>query len=273
MSSPRDDAHASRYADEVFSAPFDTQILTRGTHVVRRPDWYQVISPQTQSTSRNEIIHSVIPEARAAEIVDTVLEQYANLNTPFKWCVTPRTRHPGFGKLLAGRGFKSWRARGMHAKIDELDVGFPGDLTFERLNFGNLDDYISAFLNGWIIGRTPTPKEEAELKEDLNWMLGQRGGTAFSLLARLKGIPVGTAGFFLKSKSAYLVGGNVLKSHRGKGIYRGLLAERFRILKDLGVDTVVTHARENTSAPILERLGFETAYRYEIYQYGGTLPE
>jgi hypothetical protein len=44
-------------------------------------------------------------------------------------------------------------------------------------------------------------------------------------------------------------------------VYRSLVAARLAFLHERGVDYAVTQARESTSAPILEHLGFETLFR------------
>ncbi|MGE3455655.1 MAG: GNAT family N-acetyltransferase [Kofleriaceae bacterium] len=83
-------------------------------------------------------------------------------------------------------------------------------------------------------------------------------------LARSNGEPVGTAGYIVKPRSVYLVGGNVLASHRGRGIYRALLDARLRQAAAVSVTLATTQAREASSAPILERLGFETLCRARL---------
>jgi GNAT superfamily N-acetyltransferase len=58
----------------------------------------------------------------------------------------------------------------------------------------------------------------------------------------------------------------VFDAHRGRGAYRALLAARLARLRALGIGLATTHAREHSSAPILERLGFETVFRHRVYQ-------
>jgi hypothetical protein len=82
-------------------------------------------------------------------------------------------------------------------------------------------------------------------------------------LARIDGVPVGTAGSVLKPRCVYLVGGNVIPTYRQRGVYRALLATR---LARTHAPLAVTHAREETSAPILERLGFESMFSARMYR-------
>jgi hypothetical protein len=53
----------------------------------------------------------------------------------------------------------------------------------------------------------------------------------------------------------------VLPAARGRGAYRALVAARLAFLRARHVEYAVTQAREATSAPMLEHLGFETLFR------------
>jgi hypothetical protein len=76
---------------------------------------------------------------------------------------------------------------------------------------------------------------------------------------------VGTAGLILRGDYGYLVGAQVVEAARGRGLYKALTAERLAFLRARGIGYAVTHAREATSAPRLERLGFETLFRSKCY--------
>jgi len=90
-------------------------------------------------------------------------------------------------------------------------------------------------------------------------------GRFHMFVARRGGAIAGSAGFITKPRSAYLVGGVVVAAHRGAGLYRALLDERLRRIAALGLPLATTLARESTSAPILDRLGFETVFRSRMY--------
>lgn len=69
--------------------------------------------------------------------------------------------------------------------------------------------------------------------------------------------PVGMARLYPWTENHFggLYGGGVLRSHRGRGFYRGLLAARVRRARQLGVRRLVIDALP-TSRPIVENLGF-----------------
>jgi FMN phosphatase YigB (HAD superfamily) len=50
-----------------------------------------------------------------------------------------------------------------------------------------------------------------------------------------------------------------------RGVYRALVA-RLAFLRERGIAYAVTNAREATSAPMLEHLGFETLFRGACYE-------
>jgi GNAT superfamily N-acetyltransferase len=64
---------------------------------------------------------------------------------------------------------------------------------------------------------------------------------------------------------AYLFGAQVFPAFRGRGIYRALVAARLGFLAARGVSLAVTQARAATSAPLLERFGFETVFHSRCY--------
>lgn len=72
-----------------------------------------------------------------------------------------------------------------------------------------------------------------------------------------------SCGLFLRDGFGYLVGGLVAPEVRGRGIYRALVAARLAFLRERGMPLAITHARDATSAPMLEHLGFGTVYRYQ----------
>src|SRR5262249_18761958 len=92
-------------------------------------------------------------------------------------------------------------------------------------------------------------------------------GQRFRLfVAKIGGEIAGTAGFVRKPRSGYLIGGNVLQRFRGKGVYRALIDAPLRALGAVGCPLVIPQAREATSAPILEHLGWRTVFRSRVYR-------
>src|SRR5439155_26373413 len=72
---------------------------------------------------------------------------------------------------------------------------------------------------------------------------------------------VGARAILLRADDGDLVGAAFAPAARGRGVYRSLVAVRLAFLNERGLEYAVTQARETTSAPILEHLGFETLFR------------
>ena len=64
---------------------------------------------------------------------------------------------------------------------------------------------------------------------------------------------------------AYLGGGATLASHRGRGLYRSLVAARARIAEAEGIANLAVEASPG-SAPILARLGFEVLTELRFFE-------
>ncbi|HVY44897.1 MAG TPA: GNAT family N-acetyltransferase, partial [Minicystis sp.] len=82
----------------------------------------------------------------------------------------------------------------------------------------------------------------------------------FAFLARAGGAGAGTAALVLHDDFGYLLGAHVVPAFRRRGAYTALVAARLAFLARRGIGLAVTQARVETSAPILERLGFATVF-------------
>jgi len=117
---------------------------------------------------------------------------------------------------------------------------------------------------GW--RRQPTPPEAlpeawATLQDELSarraWrLLGSIDGKPAAVGAcRLVPIP-DAVGRTSAGTVARFSGAVTLPAYRGRGLYTAIVAARCRIARAHGATIALTHARQDTSAPILERLGF-----------------
>ena len=246
---------------ESFLAPVGSMLPAADMRVIERDGWFQTITPSTRSIQGNEVIFSRIAEADAERVARDTIAEYARLGLPFKWCVGPLTEPADFGDVLDRLGFTSWPVRGMAVEPQRWTCTPRSDVTVERLTPATFDDHYRCLVRGWA----------GEVSEGASWRASMlralAGGRHHFYTARVAGEAVGTAGLVTKQRSVYLIGGNVLESHRGRGIYRQLLDERLRHAAELGFALATTQAREATSAPILDRLGFETLYRSRVYKW------
>lgn len=247
--------------EECFLAPVGSAIMCLDTKIIERDGWYQLLTPSTRTTQGNEVALSRVPADKAVAVAYRTMDQYAAQRLPFRWCVGPLTEPADFGGTLERLGFVGWPTRGM--AIDPAvwkHVDHEG-ISIEPVTEANLATYYACWARGWELHVPDVPAWIADHVRAIET------GRFHFYLARVDGAPAGIAGYITKERSAYLVGGNVLPEFRKRGVYRALLDERLRGVAAHGLSLAVTQAREATSAPILEALGFESLYRSHMYRW------
>jgi hypothetical protein len=131
----------------------------------------------------------------------------------------------------------------------------PGGYTVREVT--TLEDYaaaqnIDATVSGWPLS---TPERLAEM-----W-----AGTQFLIWVALDGDrPVGMARCAIAGNALMMIGGAVLPEARGRGVYRSLVAARWRTAVERGIPALVTTANSQ-SAPILRSVGFEHLGNVEVW--------
>jgi hypothetical protein len=243
---------------EALHAPMGSELPWPDTRVIQREGWYQSITPSTRSAIGNEVCLSRIADADADAVIDRTCAEYAAVGVPFKWFVGPETLPADTGRRLEARGFSGVRVRGMAIEPRAWRAEAPGDVTVETVTLATLDEYSDCFAEGWNV---PMPSDQRET------LARALGGDRFEMfLARVGGKPAGTCGSVYKARSVYLVGGNTIEAFRHRGVYRAMLATRLARATAAGRSLAVTQAREESSAPILEKLGFESLVTATIYR-------
>jgi len=241
-------------------APMGGELVRSDTRIIARPGWYQVVTPSAPGSVLNEIVLSQLEASEAEQAIDEAIALYRQTGHPTKWCVGSWTRPEDFGERLARRGFSSWDVRGMGCDTAVAGTA-PRRVTVGEVAEQGLDSYVAVEQQGWSL-----PFEDAQSQRAVYLAaLRAHPRTVHLFAARLEGAVVGTAGLALRDGYAYLLGAQVLEAARGMGAYRALVAARLVFLRQRGIGYAVTQAREATSAPILEHLGFETLFRSRIY--------
>ena len=249
---------------ETFMAPMGCEFRTRDTRVIERPGWYQVITPSVADGSRNEVMLSHLGADDADRAIDQAVSDYRALGLIFRWAATPLCAPADLPARLRARGFESWPARGMACESSRELPPPPRGVTLERIERDTVEIYARTSLEGWAAEMPFTENGVELLREDILWSLAQRAPRFAYFMARADGEPAGTAGVVLKPTCGYLIGANVLPRFRGRGIYGALVAARLAALRAAGLGLACTLAREASSAPILERIGFTTVAPFEM---------
>lgn len=242
------------------SGRFGPDLVRGDTQVTERPGWYQTLTPSTSGTC-NEVVISKLEEVDTERVIDETIAAYRAHGLATKWLVGYWTEPADFGERLARRGFQSTDARGMGCSTS-LDLGASRDITVRQVSDGDLDEHLAVVMRGWDV-----PVAELDVwRATYVARMAAVPRSSFYFEALLGGRVVGTGSVVLRGDSGYLLGAQVLEPARGNGVYRALIAERFAFLRERGIEYATTQALEATSAPRLERLGFETLFRFKTFR-------
>jgi GNAT superfamily N-acetyltransferase len=242
--------------EAAIQAPVGREMHRPDTRVTRRDGWLQIVTPSAPRGMLNEVAFSKLTSDEAERVIEETIAEYRAAGQPTKWCVGPWTEPADFGDRLARRGFSRLDVRGMGCPADHVLVPASG-VVVEEMSEATLEPYLTTTIAAWSMGDDQFERERLAHRAAIEAV----PRTAWFFGARLDGEMVGTAGVFGRDRSGYFVGGVVLPCARGRGVYRALVAARLAFLRARGVPYAVTQAREATSAPLLEHLGFETLFR------------
>jgi hypothetical protein len=208
-------------------AAIDLPTYPEDAQIIQRDGWYQIITPTFKEISANEVFVSHVKEEEIEKRVEETFARYRKEDLPFKWSIGPMSSPDRLEQEVAKRASESWVFRGMAIDTD-----------FESFREQTRDRLMKSITH---------PSCEY-------------------YLARKNGQSIGAAGTVFKQKHGFLISAVVLKEHRGSGAYRALVQKRLVDLQKRRLPFAVTQARDSTSAPVLERLGFETVFRAKIYR-------
>jgi GNAT superfamily N-acetyltransferase len=246
---------------EVMETPRRAYLPLPDTQVIERPGWLQLVTPSLRQGGLNEVAFSALDEREADAVIDETIELYRRLGLRFRWTVGPDSRPADLAERLARRGLLPFETHGMIRGTEAIPIEAGGDVTVEEVGERTVEEFSRTLAEGW--GMDPGPIEAFN-----RLVIASPAGRHRLFLARYRSAPAGTASLVAFERSVYFLGGVVLPAFRGRGLYRALVAARLRYAAERGIPYATIHARASTSAPILERLGFETLCRFPIFTNG-----
>jgi hypothetical protein len=238
--------------NEIIERPRHAFVPLPDLRLIERAGWRQIITPSLKTGGLNEVSFARLEEAELERVVDETIAQYKAHGCQFMWRVGPDST-PALKDVLVRRGGVHTRSHGM-ARSTEMSVS--SEIVVERVDATNVDAFTRAQAEGWGMDPGPLAAVTAVVLE--------HGPFQRMYLARIDGEPAATASSAVFERSVYLMGGVTLERFRGRGLYRALVAAR---MADAKVPLAISHARASTSAPILEKLGFETLCYYDNYSF------
>jgi GNAT superfamily N-acetyltransferase len=138
--------------------------------------------------------------------------------------------------------------------IDHAPAGEP---TVEVRRVGSADEYLGALELDWEVWEVPEDERAGyrPIQREA-WPVIEATGRATHYMAYLDGEPAGFGRSVFAPRAAILMGGSVIPSARGRGVYTSLVHARWQDAVERGTPQLVVSAGA-MSGPILERLGFE----------------
>lgn len=238
--------------DEVIVTPRRAFPRLPDLQVIERPGWLQIVTPSIKTGGLNEVIYSLLDERCADATIDAAIATYRDLELRFRWNAGPGSGPADLCERLERRGLAPSWGRGMARSTDH------GDHFDEvvEVDARTVDEYTHVMAAGW-------NGDAAVLLAQHRHMVAEGRHRLF--VAYSDGVPAAAASYVPFARSAFLMGGVVLTSYRGRGLYRALVHARLAHARARGITLATSHAREATSAPILEKLGFETVCRFPMY--------
>jgi GNAT superfamily N-acetyltransferase len=224
--------------------------------VIERSGWLQIVTPSIKTGGLNEVLYSLIDEHDADAVIDEAIAMYRDLGLKFRWNGAPGSGPADLGARLQSRGLEESWGRGMAHRIDDTVLRSRTDSEVTVVGPGTVDHYTHVMAAGWAADPVALASLHQHLLADDRYHL---------FVAYCEGEPAAAASYIAFDRSAFLMSGVVLPPYRGRGLYRALVAARLAHAHSLGLVLATTHAREASSAPILERIGFETICRFAMY--------
>lgn len=244
---------------EALVLPMRSFIPLPDTQIIDRPGFLQVITPSLKRGGLNQVIFSALDEGEAERVIDETIAMYRAQGVRFRWTLLPGSRPDDLAERLARRGLKPVDIRAMYRETEKaLELAQSDEIRVEDVSGSNVDIFTDAMAMAWGMASEPLRAFHRRLIE--------RPARDYRLfLAYYRDRPAGGASYTSFSRSVYLVGGAVHPEYRGKGVYRALVDARLRAAAASGRIVATTQAQVRSSAPILERLGFETLCAFPVY--------
>jgi GNAT superfamily N-acetyltransferase len=128
-----------------------------------------------------------------------------------------------------------------------------------------VEQYLAAVAVDWDVWNVAAAERERRLRtETARFEANQTAGTVHHWAAYDGGAPVGFGRAIDMAEGAALMGGAVLPSARGRGVYRALVHARWEHAAGRGTPLLVVQAGR-MSAPILAGLGFQSHGEILLY--------
>lgn len=192
------------------------------------------------------------------ELLEELLEHVRAARRPkLRWWVDQRTEPADTEERLAGLGLTLTERLEVLALPVGTELPVPADVAVAEVR-DRAGVELASRLQREVFGHSPDT--EAHLAEQSRLAaLPDEERLSRCYLAYVDGEPAAAGGSTVDGDALRFWDGSVLPAYRGRGAYRALVAHRLREARATTAEFALVKAVDDTSAPILKRLGF-TAY-------------
>lgn len=223
---------------------------------VERPEVIYTHSARPMQ-SLNMVVKVRAQGSALAQIVDEVSAAHAGV--PSRWLLAQASHSPELEGLLADRGYVEEHQHHAYAADPRAWNPAPdrGLVVRPVTDAQGIRDVISVATRAF--GDPPPDLGEDRIADELAGVTGPAPRThRFVACDAASGAPLSSGGmnWFPALRVCFLWGGGTVPEGRGRGAYRAVIDARMARAQALGAELVGVYARVDTSAPILEALGF-----------------
>ncbi len=224
--------------------------------VIDRPGWLQLINSAGRSVYQNTVYIAEFPastsEKELENSVDAAIAEYTELGLSFRWIIGPWTRPANLEALLLRKGFSLGRqVYGMTREAPMDASAADPRLAVEVVDASNIERWARTYCKAWEMPEGSLPAQLAYAESCL------ADPRFTNYLAYVDGIPAAVASSSFLAHSAYFSNSAVVPEFRGKGVFRKLVESHCRAAVEAGRPIASLFAFEDTSFPILKKMGFE----------------
>lgn len=253
--------HIDKYIRGGLGADYEPGVEIPGLSIFENKHIFARKNEFSTSVNSNSVVGE-LPIEGLIENIRAVFDFYGSKT--FSWIIKSSERYAYLENALTSIGMKVEKTFfGMYLPLtcNSLEkVCVPKITIVHAKSLEQIGEVVD--LSCKIFGINANEREDM-IKERMSILLNPLNRSGFHL-AYSEGIPVGYSRYRLShdGKAMYLTGSGILKEYRGKRIYLSLLKERFDIAMKNGCKFLTVFAREDTSKPILEKLGFKSEGKY-----------
>jgi hypothetical protein len=244
-------------AEWVWVPPDADEVHADDYHLIRYPDHF--VQPTQVAWSRTQ--------RRLDEVIDEVLEHVREWERPEVYWWISSTSPSATEAALLSRG--ATIAETVDVLAYDMSRALPGvdippdvhvELVRDERAFRAAGEVQSEV---WDVPY-PDAARLARALHDVQAELAERSG--FRVVSWIDDQPVAYGGCSLVDGVARLWGAGTRAAWRHRGAYRAVLAERLRLARDFGARLALVKGRVETSAPILQRVGFKSYGEERCYR-------